>query len=182
MKIILILLLHTSLSYSQFRETEWGMTKKQVKAKENSTLRNETDDELTYDVEIANITAWLYYLFVDNQLCGGGYNFLDKHTSDIQYINDYYKIKDILIDKFDQPAEDDMIWENDLYKDDPDEYGPAVSLRHLIFKAGWKTEDTEILLILDIDQHQIGHDLFYLSPMYMDLYDQRQANHDKNDF
>ena len=138
-------------------------------------LRNETDDELTYNVEIANITSLLIYAFVDNQLGGGNYLFLDKHTNKNQYINDYNKIKDTLIDKFDQPAEEDTIWDKDSYKDEPDEYGPSVSLGRLRYRTIWKTEDTEIILILEIDKHQIRHSLFYFSPMYEELFYQKKS-------
>jgi hypothetical protein len=118
---------------------------------------------VTYLTKVAGLDAFAIYIFVSDQLVRGRYGFLAEHSNKNDFISDYHRIKSILTRKYGRPLEDETLWKNDLYRDDPDEYGFAVSLGHLVYYANWKTVHTEISLVLHGENYRIVHVLEYRS-------------------
>jgi len=68
-----------------------------------------------------------------------------RHTNSNAFIEDLNKLKSILTEKYGKPESDDVVWLDDLYKDDPNNWGMAVSAGHLVYDVVWKTKTTKIL-------------------------------------
>jgi hypothetical protein len=105
------------------------------------------------------------YYFAENQLVAGRYIFLSEHSNKNLYINDYDDIKESLIKKYGQPNVDRPVWNNDLYKNDPSEWGMAISVGHLSYTAGWQLANTQIILHLGGDNYDITLGLDYHSTL-----------------
>jgi len=139
-----------------FRNVDWGMSVDEVKRSESGKPVHEQDSILMYNVSLSGMDASCGYLFTNGNLFRGVYTFNLKHTNENDYIADYDKIKAMMIDKHGKPKQDEVNWKNDRYKTDPQKYGFAVSLGHLVYFATWETEDTNIVLELTGDNYKIN--------------------------
>lgn len=151
------------LSKTGFRQTLWGMNKEQVKKVESSKFFKEDKlngamkglDSLLYQDNIGGLDALFCYYFAENQLTRARYLFIESHTNKNLYISDFEMVKSQLSQKYGKPYTDNIIWLNNLYKDDPDEYGLAISVGHLQYVAEWSLDETYIQLLLKGDNYKI---------------------------
>jgi len=139
------------------------MSKEQVKATENKKPDLEEDNALAYKVKINGDDYFCAYSFLKDKLHNAGYAFAEKHTNRNLYIDDYKKLKELLIKQYGKPLTDRTTWDSDLYKDDRSEWGFAVSLGHLSYGATWETSATYITLGLNGDNYKINLLLAYNS-------------------
>lgn len=138
----------TSLQAQDFREIAWGMTVEEVKAIENAEVLDENASMFVYAVDVAGREALLFYKHIDNIVTGGGYSFQVEHDDKNGYIDDYETLKAQLTEEYGWPISDEVVWKNDLYRQDLDQHGLAVGMGYLIFWADWDAGDTRIELAL----------------------------------
>ena len=138
-----------------FRKTNWGMSKEQVKAIEDKKPDFDEDTFVEYKVEISGNDFKCVYNFLQDKLYSSKYIFNGTHTNKNDYIYDYENLKEILIKKYGKPKADEVVWKNDLYKNDKQEWGMAISVGHLTYGAIWETPSTEIGLILVGNNYRI---------------------------
>ena len=150
-----------------FRNVVWGMTQAEViRAETAATLDEQGDDYLWYkDVTIDGKKCALLYLFKSGRLNGAGYFFVHKHTNLNDFIDDFQSIKSLLTKKYGAPASDDVIWKNDLFKDDYQNWGSAIAMGHLVYRAAWETERTLLILSLSGDNYEIDMLIGYYSKL-----------------
>lgn len=138
----------TLLPAQDFRNITWGMTVDEVKAIEDADVLDENASMFVYAVEVAGREALLFYKHVDNKVVRGGYSFQVKHDDKNAYIDDYEVLKAQLTEEFGGPVSDEVVWKNDLYRQDVDQHGLAVGMGYLILWADWDNGDTRIELAL----------------------------------
>jgi len=154
-----------------FRKTVWGMTKETVKRTEKRTPVLDKENNLVYNDTIIDLNMGVFYYFVENKLVRSGYGVIEKHSNKNLYINDYKELKDVLLEKYGKPSDrwfgsdkyKEIVWLNDLYKDDPSHWGFAISLGHLVYQSFWETDETEIALRLNGDNYEISLVISYFS-------------------
>lgn len=157
-------------SKKNFRMTHWGMSKEQVKKVESSEFIKEQKGLrvvkglilLIYKDNIAGLDCFIAYYFAENKLTRGRYLFKKKHSNKNLYISDFNNVKKQLTNKYGKPKYDNLIWINDLYKDDPSRYGMAVSKGDLKYVAKWDLQETEIISSLSGDNYKITFQTEYL--------------------
>ena len=176
--VFISLLTLTMATFSQisdfgFRKAKWGMTPDQVKKTESGVEWQESKSDygpiLYFETEIALLEARALYYFVDNSFERGNYLITEKHTNDRQYLIDHNTLKEILTEKYGKPSEEKEIWLNDLYQDDRQNWGTAVSIGHVIFTTTWdEAIGTQgiIGLVLKGDNYIIDLNIRYESPGY----------------
>jgi hypothetical protein len=102
-----------------FRKTNWGMSKEQVRATEDKKPDFEDDKWLGYEVKINGKDFGCLYCFLEDKVYRGEYFSEGEYTNKNLYIDDYEELKEILTKKYDKPKTDRPgLWKNDLYKDD----------------------------------------------------------------
>lgn len=159
MAIILLTCLTVHAQDYDFRKTHWGMNIEEVKTSENKEVTfeahsqyiediGEEADLIVYEDRISGIDCDLYYAFIQDKLILAGYVFVPKHTDKNGYIDDYRKLKELLTKKYKKPENDEMIWGNDLFRDNKQKWGEAISKGHLKYQTQWLTTDTIIILEL----------------------------------
>ena len=158
------------------------MTTAQVLASESDEPYDSTTDSLAYSVEVANLEAYAVYSFIDDTLVSAGYVFTEEHSNDNMSIKDFEKVKSILLRKYGQPSEDVLRWSNDLYKDQEDYYGFAISAGHLTMIATWHAERTAISLALSGDNYEISHAVLYESTAHADLKERKKQQEEESAF
>jgi len=147
----------TPIPDADFRNITWGMSRNEVITSEGKEPSRVGSDGDYYDgLEIMGFPVTLGYTYNGDKVSSGVYFFDQQHTNKTDYVDDYKNIKEALVSKYGQPAEDNEIWKDDLYKDSPGDYGMAVSAGHLAYYTKWNTATTEIIALLSGDNFNIS--------------------------
>ena len=173
-----------------FRKTNWGMSKEQVKATEDKEPDDEYefdamlgyDEDITvisYDVTISGKDFNCTYSFLEDKLYNGRYFFTGDHADKNLYIDDYEELKEILTKKYGKPMTDKMIWMNDLYKNDKSHWGMAIDEGDLIYETVWETPTKRIYLELSNGKFGINLTLSYLRKELIEWIDKIKEEKDK---
>lgn len=144
-----------------FRQTNWGMSKEQVKATEDKKPDSEDINSLGYNVKIDRDDYLCIYNFLEDKFYNSIYACTEKHTNKNLYIDDYEGLKEILTKKYGEPQTDLIIWKNDLFKNKKQDWGTAISIGHLVYRASWNTSTSTIILVLGGDNYQISLGISY---------------------
>lgn len=148
-----------------FRNVRWGMTMEEVMAAETEAALTVLADQpvLVGDCIVAGRKARLFYQFASSHLREAFYAFEDAHTNRNLYIDDFEDLRELLALKYGEPLIDTAIWKRNLYRNDPDEWGRAVVIGDVTFRAEWETPRTRIILSLGGDNYEARHFLGYVS-------------------
>jgi hypothetical protein len=169
-RIIFVLVLFFPIqvnSQYDFRKTNWGMTKEQVLASETTELMPQDEDRaLSYKGSVNDLDCGIKYVFAYDTLVRARYSIYEEHSNKNEYITDYEKLKEILNNKYGNPTKDRTTWLSSIYKDNPKDWGLAVSIGHLAYFSEWDTESTKIWLMLQGDNHEIQFTVEYTSIKY----------------
>lgn len=172
-----------------FRKTTWGMNHEEVmQSEENlSTFLEDyrTESELAFQGEASGIPCYILYEFTEDKLTNSVYwfNISDKFYDDKNnHISDYSNLKEKLIGKYGNPSMDKQTWDNDLYKNNPENWGVAISLSHLSFITGWDTSTTLIGLFLNGEDNGVNLCISYKSKELKDLDEKTNENKSLDDF
>lgn len=170
--ILLLVLVTSSESIAEdftFRNTKWGMSIDEVKQSEKLKVAQEDNELLGYKTRVIDKDVLLAYIFVNTKLVRAKYVLAERHTNSNDYLIDYNDFNSILTKKYGEPEEDKTIWRNDLYQDDPSEYGTAVSVGHLLKYAKWQTLSTSITSILTGENFNVTVGVEFQSKKYGEL-------------
>lgn len=170
--VLVVVLLLGSLALAEantpdFRNVTWGMSQEEVMNAETVGEPKEQDaDALLYgDITIDSKECELLYSFKSDHLVGSAYFFKNEHTNLNDYIDDFQSIKSLLNKKYGESVSDDVIWKNDLFKDNYQSWGTAISMDHLVYRTEWQTERTKVLLILSGDNYEVHLFIGYYSKL-----------------
>lgn len=113
---------------------------------------------------VAGFDANIYYYFnVNGGLYQSIYQFTHDHANETEFIRDYEEIREQLTEKYGEPSEDEEYWFDDLYKDDPSDWGMAIITGDLAYMTEWNTKDTTIRMILEGDNYEQSFIIAYIS-------------------
>jgi hypothetical protein len=167
-----------SASTKDFRNCLWGMTKKAVIKAEGiteSALAYNDDNMMASSSTIAGLSCNIIYIFAYDKLVRAKYYITESHTNNNIFIEqDYPKLKTLLSSKYGQPIDEGTDWSNDLYKDDPQDWGTALAYGHLSFHTQWETEATSIYLYLSGDNFKVTFGIEYTSKEWGNLEKKQQ--------
>jgi len=144
-----------------FRGSSWGDSKLDVKKSETFPVSDENNDSLVYKTSIGGVDVAALYQFLDDRLIQAAYISTESHFNKNDFIDDYNKLKQLLIKKYGDPFSDNILWKNDLYKDESSGWGTAISIGHLVYGAKWSVGNTEIMTGLSGDNFKITHIILY---------------------
>ncbi len=165
---------------TNFRSARWGMSKQQILRLEGVPDEQDSSnglDIVQYLQTVLNMDCMIGFVFAENKLVKAKYSFMARHGDKNQYIQDYTKIRDILVEKYGNPETEAARWEDSRYKDEPSNWGQALSLGHLRFDSTWQDSETEIHLRLNGGNENISLVVEYAGLDYKKL--ARQVS-DKN--
>jgi hypothetical protein len=163
---------------NHFRSTRWGMSKEQVvgiEGRPNHLENSKGLDFIQYPQRILNMNCLIGYMFAENKLAKAKYSFLGKRGDKKHYIQEYDKIKEILIKIYGKPVNEWAVWYDPQYKNDHSSWELAVCQGHLELNSKWKDTETEILLHLSGGNNRLSLEVDYSGLEYMDLAKKAQA-------
>lgn len=167
--ILIIALLGPGFVYGKnaadFRNVKWGMSRNEVIRLEKLQLKDEEESKLFYETAIASQQCILIYSFINDKLYSGNYLFIDKHTNFNEYINDYLNLKALLEEKYGKYTDNDQKWTQKINFDM--DKGMAVAMGYLNYLSSWKTDATEIDLLLFGDNLEVKLGISYRSIKYL---------------
>lgn len=132
-----------------FRKTNWGMNKSQVKKIEEENISKEDINLLVYLGKAFNtFNSYIIYEFSKDKLTSASYIFVESRLDPSERFKDYRKIKKILIKTYGEPTKDKQCWKNNLYKENYRNWGLAINRGHLSYDTSWDTSATKICLHL----------------------------------
>jgi hypothetical protein len=160
---------HPSFDYRDFRNANWGMTKDQVRAVETASpdddkqkIADESSKEiLCYTGTFAGLAVDIDYMFVGDSLSQGYYGFHAREKSGDELLANFDQIKTVVDGGYWVADIDTMIWSDETYKDDSDNWGLAISEGDFEKYAQWHTDYSTISLELYKESEAIWLDLIY---------------------
>lgn len=165
----------------EYKGTKWGMSPEEVK-----TAIPDVEWQgrviLFYLDTLAQKDAAVIFIFTQDKLARVAIVFAEKYINRNNYILDYQELKEILSQKYGKPIEDKTYWKNNLYKDDPDDYGIAIAAGHLTLYAFWETSETKIDLECSGEKSKIGIKILYTSKRLKHLIDAAKKSEIQEDF
>lgn len=137
---------------TDFRRGRWGDSPQAVEKAESLEVaqRQKQGDVsvLVYEGEIAGLAAEIAYLFNPEGLYQGIYKITEDHADHALYIADFEKLRDLLSEKYGEPASSGTRWTNELFKGNPDHWDEALIAGHVSWAATWVTERTKVSIAL----------------------------------
>ncbi|GAB6098370.1 hypothetical protein JCM16358_02490 [Halanaerocella petrolearia] len=149
----------SSVSKYDFRETYWGMNKEDViKSEEKRSPVENNKQMLLYQTKVVGYNTYLGYLFTKDKLTRAKYLITENNLKNP--IADYKKIKKLLYKKYGTAIKDKAIWLNDLYKGAVNN-NSAIASGYLVYKSRWKTDTTDIILLLGSHKSEVRLNIEY---------------------
>ncbi|HEX2984125.1 MAG TPA: hypothetical protein VHO28_11340, partial [Ignavibacteriales bacterium] len=118
---------------------------------------------------VADLDCDIYYSFTKDKLTVGGYNFKQDYTNKILYIDDYKSLQELLTKKYGKPIEDQVVWNDNTYKNNKDKWDKALEAGHMKMLSSWETSKTKIDLNLSGVTSSVHITLSYKSKKNNDL-------------
>ena len=139
-----------------FRKTNWGMSREEVAEAEDALELQYGDSPFpgeSYEAKIGGLDCYINYYYIGDKLTSAEYEFSYEATLEYLCINNYRHLKEKLMEKYGKAIKDEDIWIDDFYKDNPKNWGRAVTRNHLLRYAQWETPNTRITVILTGDEY-----------------------------
>jgi hypothetical protein len=144
----------------------WGMLSADLRRLIGDTVgvqsRNGTK-VLKYKRNVMDRDCRIEYIFARDRLVKTRYVFLHDYPQNSLYIEDFHRLNDQFSQKYGKPAEENKLWHEATWKDDPNRWGQAVSLGHLSYLTRWQLNQTEVVLSLEGSDRNISLELLYSS-------------------
>ncbi|MFA7360815.1 MAG: hypothetical protein WC139_07235 [Candidatus Kapaibacterium sp.] len=149
-----------------FRNVNWGMSRSEVLASETKQPEWNDTSMLGYRDTILDMPVGIRYSFFKDKLIEASLKFNQTHTSGVAWRNDYNQIKNQLINKYTMPVTDKVIWQNDIYRDNPAFHDTALLMGYVYYSTYWDLPSTEIYLQLSGDNFTVSFLAFYYSKKF----------------
>lgn len=161
--LVSILIFPTMVAADDFRGVGWGVTMEQVIGVEGPPdLKG--SEWIVYTDTLAGLDARYAFGFFDGRLDRGMYSFTEEHANKNEFISDFRRLETLLDDKYGYgSAQKEEFWSNDLYKDDYQNRGRAISVGHYSIFDIYITDTTEIKHQLTGDNYETRHVILYQS-------------------
>jgi len=140
-----------------FRGVQWGASRMEILAREGRSPDRETDRVLIFQTRLADLGCEaVYILLPDGRLVRAKYLVIDSYSNDQRYLATYDSLRELLGKKYGKPTEENTYWSDELYQDDPSNWGMAVSAGHMARYTNWYIGDTHVLLYLTGNNFEIS--------------------------
>lgn len=182
---VLSLILFTatiSLTAQDFRTVSWGMTMEQVIEAEEIKTYSKAPDSINYTTEMTGLPVVLVYIFDEGELVKAKYKFNLEYLDPNDYIRDYEMLKETLVEKYGQPYDSEVSWQNDRYKEDRMKWGTALNNGNVVFYDRWKGDFNKVDLGMLGDGSRVYLHIHYYDIEYARTMEEKEAEERSKDF
>ena len=160
-----------------FRGYKWGTSRSDIEAGEITDNMVEGIDYIYSDSRdtlaivngsVAGYDTFVYYTFDDSdEFVQGFYILQEEHSNKTDYYDDFCDLAELYVKKYGQPLAEKEDWKDDLFKDDPSEWGTAIAAGYVEFSKLWKDSDgNSIVMVLSGDNYEISTNILYVYAGY----------------
>lgn len=143
-----------ALTFLQTVQAHWGQHPEALHLSVAGAVERDEEGKLIYLRNLSDHGVLEGYEFRHESLVRGQYILLQRPLNGLNEFIDYYRtLKEQLTAAYGSPANDQTVWDNDLYQPVPDYWGVAVLIGHLHYHAAWETADGTITLELTGNRH-----------------------------
>jgi len=153
---------NNSMNGFDFRRINWGMDINTVKESEPFEWeKGELDVNTQYlfsHIDLLGEETMLAYYFNLNRVYQTRYMITEKHSNKTEYWQFYKRLISELKNKYGNSASchtGQPVWLNELNKDNPDDWGTAISTGDMHAVAKWELPETTIIAIIKGNNHDI---------------------------
>jgi hypothetical protein len=144
------------LTFLQTVQTHWGQHPEALRLSVGGLVERDEEGKLIYLRNLSDHGVLEGYEFRHESLVRGQYILLQRPVNRLNEFIEYYRtLKELLIAKYGSPANDQTVWENDLYQPVQDYWGIAVLIGHLHYHAAWETAEGTVTLELTGNRHSL---------------------------
>ncbi|MCH8182090.1 MAG: hypothetical protein IID55_02795 [Proteobacteria bacterium] len=128
-----------------FRNASWLMEHDAVRSSEDLPILSDDGKVLTRLTTIQGLEVVLGYFFGDDGLFEGGAYFFELGSGNTrQQLAAYRMVRVSLLRNFGDPLRTRLIWSDETYKGDADNWLKALRLGHVAVEAFWRVDGTII--------------------------------------
>lgn len=166
-----------------FRSVKWGMSRLEVRDAESGEFIGEPQDGwFAFQTTVAGMDARVLYQFIDDELARGGIWFAETFSNRNKYLQNFRKVRSALIDKYGEPDRDETQWLDDLYRDDPSDWGMALATGDLVKQAEWDLDGTNIVEVVQGQNFEITFFVRYTSDDHRSALQRQQQSETESQF
>jgi len=158
-----ILINENSQDSFDFRKINWGMSKSDVmKSEPFEWEEGELDPNtqvLYTNIDLMSEETMLVYYFNVNRVYQTRYIIKEIHSNKTEYWRVYKRLMVELKNKYGDPVSNytgDPIWLDDLYQDDPNDWGMAIATGDMFALAKWNLPKNTISALIQGDNYKIN--------------------------
>lgn len=142
------------LTFLQSVQSRLGQSQETLRRSIAGAIERDERGTLVYARRLSEHAVLEGYNFLDGGLVRGQYLCLQRPVNGLNEFIDYYAaVKQFLTASYGTPAQDHLVWDNDLYQPLPDYWGVAVQIGHLSYAARWETPEGTISIELTGNHH-----------------------------
>lgn len=132
-----------------FRKAAWGMSQRDAGV-HGSVLGGGAPGlhiiHSSEDCTVGGMDCAVGYIFVGDELAQGKIIVTQRRANATSRVHDFDRLVGLLTEKYGRPASQNTIWLDDLYKDDPSNWGMAVATGRMSKFATWENARTAIAI------------------------------------
>ena len=141
----------------------WGMSEKQVQKLYKKARREKGAEGLFLKTEVAGRDAYVQFSFFEGKLSMVGVIFTGTFVNKNKHIDDWTTLDELLTSKYGTPSPSGPLWDDDLYRDDPGNWGMALTLGRVTWVSYWQVGGTDMVHSLRGENRSIYHVILYQS-------------------
>ena len=122
-----------------FRAATWGQSRHQVRRQEAATPQLDEGPLLAFRATVSGQPCQVIYLFDDDKLCMGFYQWSDTHEDLAPYFDDAKSRRSELAGAWGEPQIERWDWEDPMFAKEPEMRAEALGLCLVRYELGWMT-------------------------------------------
>ncbi len=144
-----------------FRKIKWGATSSQIKTSETAKLVNETAQSLEYKTTMETIECKVIYEMTAGMCNKASYIISQDYADPEAFYADFERLTGFMSKIYANPKQRDYDWKNEMYKQDRNKWGFAISIGFLSCHVIWQTAKTKIELSINGGMHKFNTAIVY---------------------
>lgn len=166
---LFVLLSFQTFSQNNFRGMNWGTPLSELTSKyPDVKWKVETEGKMkSYSTEdfVGGLKVNIHYLFIENKLKIGVYEFMEEHSNNNLYYEDFVYISNILNKKYEMETNEK--WNKTTWKNDSNYIGYALLMGDVEIEENYEDEDTSVVHKINSNKMKIEHVLIYRDMDYV---------------
>jgi hypothetical protein len=144
-----------------FRNIPWGATADEAKRLMKDTPLFDTDILIAFADTVDNLKAHCVLGLAGGRFVRGQYQFAETHANDNLFLSDFDRIDTLLAKKYGKPSRSGRTWRDNIYRDDPNNWGMAVKTGRLTVYSEWRAGQVTVTHGLRGDNFKVDHGIEY---------------------